>query len=247
MIGQFGPYFVFILDALSYLISFLFLSFVQLRPLKQEEQKEDSQQPEKRQMKKELLEGIQVMRETPVLRGLIPISLMLNFLFAPLNLFLVIKISDVFHGGAEQLSYLSAAFGVGMLVGSVSVGVLSKRWRAGVLYFAGLFGMGLGLVVFSVSETVGVGLAGLLAAGFFNVFINVPFSTTIQRVVSEEKLGRVFGLLGIAVEGLVPLSNACFGFLFRYVMINPVLIVLSISYLGVSALALTKRVLRQMG
>ncbi|MFD2171697.1 MFS transporter [Tumebacillus lipolyticus] len=231
LIGLFGPYIVFMLDAASFFLSFVFLLFIRFH-----EEKKPAEKLDRKQFAKEFGEGVRVIKEIRILRAVIPMALLLNFLFAPLSLFLTKLITDVYRGGAQELGYLEAAVGAGMLIGSLLVGLLSKKFSKSAIFFFGLFGTGIGMLGLSLSTAVWLGALMLFVVGATNICTNITFSTLVQQAVPREKLGRVFGLLTTGLMAGQPLSNVIFGLVLGFFMIGQLMIAISILILVVTIL-----------
>jgi MFS family permease len=99
------------------------------------------------------------------------------------------------HAGGTGFSFLVAVYGAGMLAGSAynsrlgaSVGTLRLHFLAGVA----LDGAAL-LVCAAASNFVGA-LTGFALAGFANVLLVGPEVRLVQELVTDDFLGRVFGL-----------------------------------------------------
>jgi MFS family permease len=126
-----------------------------------------------------------------------------------LDVLFVVLAVDVLHQGQAWVGYLNAAYGIG----AVAAGALTAHllgWRLSQVI--GLSGLALG--------------AALVLTGFFHVAVIVVFliavvgagravlyvaaSTLLQRVVTAQVVGRVFGVveglsnLGLAVGSLLP-------------------------------------------
>lgn len=222
LIALIGPYLVFALDAATFFLSFLFLLAIRYQ-----EEKKQAEKLDRKQFFKEFGEGVQVIKSVTVLRSVIPMALLLNFLFAPMHVFLTKMITDFYLGGARELSYLETAFGAGMLIGSISLGVFVKSFTKRAVFFTGLFGTGFTLMGLSLGSSVWLGAVMILLMGISTMLTNITFSTIVQHAVPREKLGRVFGLLTTGLLGGQPLSNVFFGLILGYFMVNHLILALA--------------------
>jgi MFS family permease len=97
---------------------------------------------------------------------------------------------------AAFLGLLFAALGVGGLLGTVlATGLAGRRSLPAVLGF-GVVLWGVGLTVIGVFPAALTALAGMSIVGVASVLGDVSVVTLLQRIVPEEILGRVFGVLG---------------------------------------------------
>ncbi len=131
--------------------------------------------------------------------GLLELTIVLSavtLLYMPLNALFPLMTRAHFGGGALEASAAEFAFGGGMLLGSIAIGVLSARFAPVRLISAGIFLVGLFL-----------GAAGLLPASAFWIFVvlsvamgftaplfGAPLTAMFQAKINPSKLGRVMSL-----------------------------------------------------
>ena len=126
---------------------------------------------------------------------------------------------------AQQYGTIQAMLPVGFLLGTVSMGFLTKKFRKESLLTSGITMQGsvVGLLgSFALPAVYGgaglvntlVALSGsLLLIGVMNTMVNVPFQVMLQETVPDGYRGRVYGLLDSIGQMLVPLSMAFSGVL----------------------------------
>jgi len=241
LIASIGPYLVFALDAGTFLLSFLFLALIRFSEAKQEAKQESDSN-----FWAEFREGFDVAWTIPVIKSAIPIALAINFLFAPMSVFLAKMVTDVYQGGARELGILESGFGLGMLIGAVTISLLNKVANKGTIFFIGLFGSAFGCMILSLSSTVWMGVVGGAVFGLMNIWVNITFSTVLQQSIPQEKMGRVFGLVSTMMNGSQPLANLTFGSILGLFLINQLLLALSVLFAITNLIALTRKPLRQM-
>jgi MFS family permease len=109
--------------------------------------------------------------------------------------------AQVFGKGAETLATLTAAMGLGAIVGGVW---LARRGHAPGLTrvtLLSVLGLGLATLLFTSSQALWVGLGAMACFGFFAVSASIGTQTLIQLAVAPNMRGRVFGLHGIIYRG----------------------------------------------
>ncbi|MHB1452246.1 MAG: MFS transporter [Coriobacteriia bacterium] len=132
-------------------------------------------------------------------RGLLDLTLamaVVTLLYMPLNALFPLMTFSHFGGDAAAASYVEFAFGAGMLLGSLAIGVLSQRFSGVRLVSTGILMLG-----------VPVGISGVLSQSGFWVFaalcivmgvsaplFGAPIMAMFQRLVDPAKLGRVMSL-----------------------------------------------------
>jgi DHA3 family macrolide efflux protein-like MFS transporter len=153
--------------------------------------------------------GSRVMWAHPVLRFLVPGSLVFNMFFAPLTVGLVL-LARSWHWGPTGYVALEGAWAAGNLLG----GFAASRWRpvdgSRALMLYGWLG-GIPLVLSGVAGWPPGAVLGLLVAGGGNLLLNASALTAVQNMVPAEIRGRVMGVLFGAVGVAMPLGIALWG------------------------------------
>jgi MFS transporter, DHA3 family, macrolide efflux protein len=185
----------------------LLVAGIAIRGIRENRLTEDDK--ENRKFMLELKDGIAYIRSIPFMLTLMGTSIIVNLLFAgPLNAGLPILVKTLFHGDVLALSYLESSLALGMVAGSVVVGILNINRKRGALAmgFIALLGIATGSLSQIVLLWQGIGL--MFAAGFFVSFSNILTSSLIQQMVRPDMMGRVQGVLSTASMGFIPISYA---------------------------------------
>lgn len=137
----------------------------------------------------------------------------LNLLVNPGFSLMPILVRNHFHGEALQLGWMNSAWGLGVVLGGVTLSVWGGFRRKIYTSLLGLFGMGMGILVLGFAPTTAfwLGLVGMLLAGFMNPIVNGPFFAILQAVVAPEIQGRVFMVVGSMSAAASPLGMAIAG------------------------------------
>ncbi|NLX08629.1 MAG: MFS transporter [Chloroflexi bacterium] len=161
----------------------------------------------------DLRSGLRYVRGWPGLMIIMVMATMINFLFSPAFALLPLLVKDHFGGGALELGWTEAAWGIGVIAGGLALGVWGGFKRKLVTSMLGLIGMGIGSVMVGVlpGSLFGVALAAMLLLGFMNPITNGPLFAVLQASVAPEMQGRVFTLLTSAATAMSPLSLALAG------------------------------------
>jgi len=253
MTGMIGPFLggflvahvsmtsAFAVNAVAYLASVISLLFVRtLEPAK------TNAKLSLRQLGVELKEGLDVIREIPLVRKMIPVSLIANFLFAPFDLILIQYCSVTLHGGAQLFGTLGSCFSAGMLLGAVFAGAAAKRIKKGHLITTSFVLCSLMMVFMGLTRTVWLALALAVLMGLFNMMLNILMMTIVQVQIPQEKMGRVFGTVGTLSQASQPFAQALAGFLLNAFR-APVLMCVLGTLATVNALwAATQRQIREV-
>jgi MFS family permease len=116
-----------------------------------------------------------------------------------LSVFAVVLAIDVLHMGNAGVGYLDCAFGVGGVVGGFAAFGLAGTPRLAAAFAAGVLAWGVGVALLGVTETTAVALALLAGVGAGNTVVDVAAVTLLQRSADDDVLGRVFGVLEMAL------------------------------------------------
>lgn len=132
-------------------------------------------------------------------RGLLDLTLVLavvTLLYMPLNALFPLMTFAHFRGDAGAASYIEAAFGGGMLVGSLAIGVLSQRFSGVRLIASGILLVGAMLAVSGVlpGSAFWVFVALCIVMGFSVPLFGAPLTAMFQGLIDPAKLGRVMSL-----------------------------------------------------
>ena len=111
---------------------------------------------------------------------------------------------DVLHVGEAGLGSLSAAVGVGALIGSLAVASLGSFRRKGLLLAAGSLIFPLALLSFAQTRYLPLSLACLAVVGFGFVMQNATSNTLVQSIVPDDLRGRVMGAYTLTFFGTTP-------------------------------------------
>lgn len=142
----------------------------------------------------------------------IPLVMLLSFLVAPFAVLLPAWVQDVLGAGPRTFGMLETAITVGMVAGSLVVGLAAGRAKRSTLVLSALVAFGCGALAFSVSRSILVSVALLFVMGCANTAANIIFVTWAQGIVPPAMMGRVFGALGTISQAVAPLGQALAGF-----------------------------------
>jgi len=112
------------------------------------------------------------------------------------------------HTSARGYGALIVAFGVGALIGTLTAGQVRPARRPAIVgTIAFMVGAIFSAAVPYLGGTIGAG-AALVVFGSMNGFGNVVTMTAFQRWAPEDLIGRLTGLLLLAMFGVFPISVA---------------------------------------
>jgi DHA3 family macrolide efflux protein-like MFS transporter len=161
----------------------------------------------------DLKEGMRYVVGWPGLLAVLLMAMLLNFVMNPAFTLMPLLVTDHFEGGALQLSYLEASWGVGLTLGGLLLaawGGFRKRIYTALGALA-IQGVAMALVGVAPATVLALAIVGMLISGAMNALVNGPFFAIVQGVVDPEKQGRVFNLAGSLTAAAWPVSLALAG------------------------------------
>jgi DHA3 family macrolide efflux protein-like MFS transporter len=144
---------------------------------------------------------------------IIVVAMLLNLVGAPALSLLPIMVTEHFGGGAVEYAWLESGWGVGMVLGGLTLGVwggFRRRMATAMLALAlqGVAIFGTGLVR---GNGFPLALGAIFFTGFMNPIINGSLVATIQGAVPPAMQGRVLTLLRSGALAMTPLGLAVAG------------------------------------
>jgi len=242
MIASFGTLSLFTIDAATFVISALAIWALRLgvqaaRP-RTTESSGTTGAHVRTSIADDVRQGFAFIFGHKMLLYVAPLSVVFNFLFAPISVLLPSWAKDVLGGGADTFGFLQTATTVGLAIGSVSVAVAARRYRRSGLVMGGMLGMSMIVLAMSLVRTIPVAFMVMGALGVANATVNVLFMTYMQTVVPRELMGRVFGALETVSNVAAPAGQALAGVLGQVIALplvfggaGGVMVAISLGYL----------------
>ncbi|MDP9329947.1 MAG: MFS transporter [Actinomycetota bacterium] len=144
---------------------------------------------------KHLNEGVMTVVKEPAPRLLVSLFGAQTLIAGALNVLEVVIAFELLRRGPGWVGILSAAFGVGGLLGAALAGALVGRGRLAIDFGVGILLWGLPLILIGVWPHPAVAIGTMVLMGLGNTLVDVSGMTLLQRSVPDEVLARVFGVL----------------------------------------------------
>ena len=184
---------VFVLGAIAYLASALALAAIRV---------EGRLRFANHRTRSELTAGIRLVAREPQPRLIVALFFAQTLVRGALNVLIVVVAFRLLHAGGGWVGFLSAAVGAGVLVGGFGSLALTGR-RLAVPFAVGLLLWGIPIALVAASPHRLTAVLLLTAVGVGNALEDVAGIALLQRLASDELLGRVFGVLfGAATAGM---------------------------------------------
>jgi len=159
----------------------------------------------------QLREGLRYAARTPTIA--IPLAMMgLVGLFAyEFSVSLPVLAERSFHGGAEAYGFMTAAMGIGAVIGGLFT---AARGRTGLrpMIIASV-GFGAAILVCAFAPFLGLTYAALLFVGWASVSFIAIGNSTIQLSAEPSMRGRVIALWQVAFQGTTPVGGPAIGWI----------------------------------
>lgn len=153
-----------------------------------------------------LAAGFRTIAGAPRARLVIGLVVAQTFVRGCLNVLIVVVVFRVLGGSAADVGYLTAAIGVGGLLGAVGAMTLEGR-RLAVKFGLSLVFWGLPLILIAPRPDFAVAVVLLAIVGAANSVEDVAVFTLLQRLVPDHTLTRVLGVLWGLAMGAVAIGS----------------------------------------
>ena len=161
--------------------------------------------------KGQVREGLRYVRASPDLRAVLLLVGVVALLGQNFRVVLPLLAQSTFDGGAEVYGYLTAALGLGAVVGSLFSASRETATSWGLLISCLAFGV-VNLIAAAAPTLVAAYLA-MVAVGFVNIVFNT-IGRTVLLLGSEPGMhGRVIALHGLVFLGSTPLGGPLLGWI----------------------------------
>lgn len=224
LVALWGEAWCFALNAVSFLGTIRALLLMELPP----------QRPPAGRVR--LAGGLAYAARTPYVRALLLTLATSAFFGLSYTALLPVFASDVLGGGPGLFGTLQACVGIGALAGGISLLVRRGGLRGlGRRVAMGASGLGLGLLVASLSRVPALTGASLVVAGFGFITQTAGTMTLLQGLAPVELRGRVMGIFATLFVGMTPFGALLGGLLAPHLGAPATLLLGSLVVLAASA------------
>lgn len=199
LIAVAGEGWCFLIDAISYIAVISSLLAMRIKP--------PPRQPHHAPVWQGIREGFAYAFGFVPIRTLLLLLALVSFMGMPYVVLLPIFAQDVLHGGPYALGFLSAASGVGALIGAVYLASRQSVLGLGRTIVIATSTFGVGLIGFALSPWLWLSLPVMLLIGFGMMVQMAASNTILQTIVDEDKRGRVMSFYSMAFLGMAPLGS----------------------------------------
>ena len=161
--------------------------------------------------KGQLREGFRYVARTPALG--IPLLMMglVGMLAYEFQITLPVFAKHVFHGGAETFGLMTAAMGVGAVVGGLFTAARGRTGLRAMIFASLVFGGAMSFA--AVSPVLAVAFVALALVGFTSVSFLAMGNSSLQLETEPQMRGRVMALWSVAFQGSTPIGGPIIGWI----------------------------------
>ncbi|HEX5613778.1 MAG TPA: MFS transporter [Acidimicrobiia bacterium] len=146
-------------------------------------------------LRHELSEGVAALRASSVARALVSLIMATSFVYGVQTVVLVILASERVGESSSGVGVFYGALGVGGVLAAPLTSRLARVPRLGALTFGALLVAAVPFVLLVPVRSAPIAAALIVAAGLGSVVVDVLAITMLQRSLSSDVTGRVFGIL----------------------------------------------------
>lgn len=205
LIASIGEGMCFFINGTTYLVVIIALLCMRVKP----------QQivTKQRHIMKEFKEGFFYISNSVSIKSIILLQGFITLIGMPFQVLMPVFVKEILGEGPHILGYIIGFSGSGAIIGTIFLAL-----RKDVLGLARLIPLatgllGLGLIASSLSRLPWLSMLFALFTGFGGVLQYTTGNTILQRIVNDEKRGRVMSIYMVAFWGVYPLGNLLAGVL----------------------------------
>jgi DHA3 family macrolide efflux protein-like MFS transporter len=212
---------VFFANALSYLISAVFESFIRLPAL-------NKSATVKTRAVDDIMDGCRYVYQRKSLVVILAMVGVIHFFVGSLSAVVPVLAVDLNGSGAENIGFIQTCFGLGSVAAALFISIRNIDKREALILFGSIFLIGMSLLSIGGMHLSGIKLLMpylvlFPVVGGLIVFAGTSFRSLIQKEVRNEMMGRVFGLVSSVGNVSIPLAMLVFGALMQYLPLNIIL------------------------
>jgi MFS family permease len=199
-IGYLGMAPCFLINAASFAAILPSLALIRIQP-------RSGRPPADKMIWQNIGEGLQFIRRTPIILTSMLLMAMLNIFAMNQSVLVPVLSKMTLHQGAAGYGFLSAASGIGAVLGALYLAATSSLGPQRRMLYAGGIGLCVFQILLAASRNYGLAFLLLFCTGLsMNIFTPLV-NSTIQLNVQDKLRGRVMSVYTIAFLGLTPLGS----------------------------------------
>jgi len=157
----------------------------------------------------QLREGFAYIRRTPELAVPLLMMAVVGCLTYEFQVSLPVMASRGLHAGARGFGFMTAAMGIGAVLGGLLVAARGKTGLRPLVVAAWIFGVAVSLA--ALAPTLGLELGALALTGAASISFMATGNSTLQLNAAPSMRGRVMSLWFVAFQGSTPIGGPIVG------------------------------------
>lgn len=194
----------------------------------------------------ELRAGVRFIQQDQLVRTIIAIVIMTNFLDSPLFSIVMPIFAHQVLGSASDFGLMVAAWGGGSLAGALIFGAIGHRLPRRRTFISAFLILGMPLWMLALLPGLPMAMAALAIMGLAAAPINPILRTALQERVPATIRGRVFGTFTAGAYIAIPLGALLTGYLLAWIGLRATLLTQAACYLMVTMSLLFHPALRSL-
>ncbi len=156
----------------------------------------------------QMRQGLAYVWAWPGILLLMLLAMLVNFVLTPIIALLPLLVSDYFGGGAWEFGAMQSTFGIGIIVGGITLGAWGGFKRRIYTSLVGLVGLGVGisLIGLAPANLFWLAIVGGFVGGSMIAMVNGPVRAIMQIAVAPDMQGRVMSLISSLATAMTPLG-----------------------------------------
>ena len=221
LLFAFGPQWALLVNALSFVASFLMILSVRLprRAAAGAGEAEAAAAGARRSFARDWMQGARFFFGSRVLVTIFVVGIFAGLIDGTFNSAGIFFAQQNLHIPAAYYGFLGSAY-AGMLAGSIGIGLLAERLGLTRVFATSLTVLGAGLVVFSRMTSFVPGLIAFFACGLVQAGVSLTIGRILLKVTPRDLLGRMLSLLNPVIVGMNLLAVALCGYLISVVLVG---------------------------
>ena len=212
-ISAFGYLWVFIINAVSFIVSAGFECFIHIPSNPKSAQKE-----EQSGILEDMRQGYQYIFSNRVLVILLFMVMIIHFFVGSIEVFMPVIADAICRDGARTFGFFQAVLGLGTIIMAIVLSIKSISGKEKTALFTSVFFIGLlyvGASFFKGNQIVllSLFLAMIFLFGCCIICAGICFKTLLQKSIDNKFAGRVFAVAGSVGNAAIPGAMIIYGVL----------------------------------
>ena len=194
IIGWLGPAFAIVFDSFSFAVSAAAIATTTIPPLNPKPSRTRS-----RVIWNQLVEGLLFIKRNSSLLHVIITTAVATLGFGAIMVLGIIYLGQVLGIGPEGFGFIYAFQGLGVVIGGAMIGRFASNVRTNRIVGGCMMSLGLAIIAFAMVPNYPLVLAAVAIIGLSIVVARAALATLTQRLVPDEKRGRVESAVAMVI------------------------------------------------